>query len=361
MKVVNVDNLKIIMSNEGSRHNYFAWPTATRLQNGKIAVVASGFRLRHICPFGKSVIAFSENEGESYSAPAPVIDTVLDDRDGGIMTFGESGVIVTSFNNTLGFQRSFVESNYDKGYHDMITPEEEKNALGASFRMSFDCAVTFGKIHKSPVTSPHGPIELADGTILWIGRTFSPTDEQRIGIDCIQAHKINLDGSMEYVGEIENIKIGEAQPLSCEPHAVVSDDGSILCHIRVQCSEPRVFTVYQSKSCDGSKTWSKPKQILPILGGSPPHLLKTSSGIIVCTYACREAPHTIRVMFSRDNGKNWSDYHEIYVNGVSRDLGYPSSVELKDGSFITVFYAHLKDGEPAIIAQQKWRLEDCDD
>ena len=31
----------------------------------------------------------------------PVVDTVMDDRDGGITPFGESGVVVTSFNNEL--------------------------------------------------------------------------------------------------------------------------------------------------------------------------------------------------------------------------------------------------------------------
>ena len=90
MKIVRIGEPKIIMSNPESRHDYFAWPTAARLKNNKIAVVASGFRLRHVCPFGKTVISYSEDEGETYTLPAPVIDTVLDDRDGGIMTFGEA-------------------------------------------------------------------------------------------------------------------------------------------------------------------------------------------------------------------------------------------------------------------------------
>ena len=75
------------MQNPDSHHNYFAWPTAARLQNGKIAVVASGFRMAHLCPFGKLVIAYSDDEGESYTAPGVIMDTPLDDRDGGV-TFG---------------------------------------------------------------------------------------------------------------------------------------------------------------------------------------------------------------------------------------------------------------------------------
>ena len=144
MRIVITDPVKIIMRNPNSHHNYFGWPTVARLQNGKIAVVASGFRRRHVCPFGKTVISFSEDGGETYTPPAPVIDTVLDDRDGGVLAFGNSGVIVTSFNNTTAFQRRNSESDaYDVSYLDTVDPQEEADALGATFRISQDFGVTF--------------------------------------------------------------------------------------------------------------------------------------------------------------------------------------------------------------------------
>ena len=89
MKVELLGTPKIIMDNPDSLHNYFAWPSVVRLQNGKIAAVASGYRLEHLCSFGKACISYSEDEGESFTRPAPVIDTPLDVRDAGIMTFGE--------------------------------------------------------------------------------------------------------------------------------------------------------------------------------------------------------------------------------------------------------------------------------
>lgn len=36
---------RVIMSNPHSPHGYFAWPSIDRLQDGRLAVVASGFRL----------------------------------------------------------------------------------------------------------------------------------------------------------------------------------------------------------------------------------------------------------------------------------------------------------------------------
>ncbi|MBQ2974316.1 MAG: exo-alpha-sialidase [Clostridia bacterium] len=359
MKIIKSGDARIIMSNPESKHNYFAWPTAARLQNGKIAVVASGFRCRHICPFGKTVISYSEDDGESYTAPAPVIDTVLDDRDGGILPFGKSGVIVTSFNNTTEFQRGIPElTAYDSAYLDTVTPEQEKKALGACFRISNDCGVTFGEIFKSPVSSPHGPVELPDGTLLWVGSTYNPKDEYRSDTDCVQAHKINPDGTMEYVGRIENVEIDGAEPISCEPYAVVLDDGTILVHIRVETVDDSIFTIYQSESHDNGKTWSEPRQLLPLSGGAPSHILKHSSGVLVCTYGYRNPPYGIKVMFSEDSGKNWDCGYDIYLSDVNdSDIGYPSSVELADGSILTVFYALDGEGGPAVIMQQKWCFE----
>ena len=47
---------------------------------------------------------------------------------------------------------------------------------------------------------------------------------------------------------------------------------------------------------------------------------------------------------------------EINVNGVTHDIGYPSTVELSDGCFFTIFYAHKESGAPATILGQKWRF-----
>ena len=361
MKIAHIGDKKVIMSAPEAKFNYFAWPSAKRLQDGRIAVGASGFRLRHVCPFGKAVMMASEDEGGSYSLPTPVIDTCLDDRDCGIATFGKSGVMVTSFNNTVAFQRHHATAE-DNLHLNTISPEEEARDLGATFRLSYDGGKTFGPLYKSPITSPHGPIELHDGTVMWLGRTFS-CENARMENDAVKAYRVNTaDGSMEYLGEIENIEIEGSKALSCEPYAMELDDGTILAHIRVQCYPIHVFTLYQSKSCDGGRTWTKPQQILTREGGAPAHLLKHSSGLLISTYGyrgepMRTPPFGIKVMFSSDNGETWSQSEDIYVNDISLDLGYPSTVELADGSLLTVFYAHLGANEPAVILQQKWRIE----
>ena len=250
---------------------------------------------------------------------------------------------------------------YALSYLDTVTEEEEKRDLGATFRVSFDCGVRFGELYKSPVTSPHGPIELKNGSILWVGRTFSKNNSM-MSDDCVCAYCVHPEtGNMEYLGSIEDIVYEGEKLLSCEPHAIELEDGTVLCHIRAQrpatATKKNVFTTYQSVSADGGRSWSKPEPLLSERGGAPAHLIKHSSGVLISVYGYRSVPYGIRVMLSRDNGKTWDTDHELYRNEVSYDLGYPSTVELSDGSLLTVFYARPEKNSPAVILQQKWRLE----
>lgn len=359
---------KIVMHNPHSKHNYFAWPTVVRLQDGRLAAAASGFRLRHICPFGKTVIAFSSDEGETWSLPAPVIDTPLDDRDAGLCPFDDTGLIVTSFNNTAAAQQNWLKSGhsfalddpkipYAAAYIQQITPEDEEQYLGATYRVSRDCGTTFGPIHRCPVSSPHGPIQLRDGTILWVGREFSADDSVQDN-ECVRACRITPEGEYERLGSIPAIYDGEKKMLSCEPHTLQLPDGKLLCHIRVQEGKEPTFTTYQSESTDGGCTWSQPHALLSRTGGAPAHLLRHSSGVLISVYGHRSEPLGIRVMFSRDDGGTWDTAHQLYTNPYSGDLGYPATVELNDGSLLTVFYAIPEKGGNAVIMQQKWRMEE---
>ena len=366
MKIQKIGEPKIIISNPDSYHNYFAWPTVSRLQNGKIAVVASGFRLAHVCPFGKAVISYSENEGESYTVPAPIIDTPLDDRDAGILAFGESNVIVTSFNNKVEFQMSEKDNakyggdayGYKEAYLNSVDKTADEKYLGSVFKISNNCGVTFGKIHKSPVTSPHGPLKTCDGRVIWVGANFSDRNKG------VEAHEIKPDGSMEYLGSIPNCVFDDKWVMSCEPYAIELDDGTLLCQIRVgRYGADMVLTTYQSVSHNGGKTWSEPEILLSKNGGATAHIIRHSSGVLISAYEKRRdpddesTPYGIKIMLSRDNGKTWDTDNWLYETTVSTDLGYPATVELKDGSLLTVFYAHETADSPAVIMQQKWRLE----
>ena len=350
---ISVTAPRVICENPNSIHNYFGWPSVARLQDGSLAAVASGFRTKHVCPFGKAVLCRSTDEGETWSAPETVIDTPLDDRDSGIVPFGDNQVIVTSFNNTIAFQRGMGGvTPYALAYLDEAEKRDpEPHFLGSTFTLSRDGGKTFSGFYRSPVTCPHGPCVLPDGTLLYIGRTFSANDAQR-STDCIQCWRVSSDGTCSYLSSIANIR---ADLLSCEPHAIVTKSGKILVHIRVQNRE--TFTVYQSVSTDMGRTFSAPVQLLGDLGGSPAHLIQHSSGVIYSVYGYRQVPYGIRVMKSTDDGETWETDNVLWDGGPDGDLGYPCSVELSDGRILTVFYTHMAKGQPAVIAQIVWKEE----
>ncbi len=247
MKIQLIGSPQIVMQNPVSRHNYFAWPTVTGLQNGKIAVTASGFRIQHLCPFGKAVIAFSDDEGKTYTLPTPVIDT------------------------------------------------------------------------------PHGPCALSDGSVLWVGKLKNDAEANADGKP-IKACKIHPDGTCEIIGAIDGVHCNGEKQGVWEPHAIQLEDGRIICHIRVHTMNKSsvdgdLFTVYQSVSEDGGRTWTKPEPVLVPKDGAPAHIIKHSSGTLISLYGRRAMPFGIKAMFSKDNGKTWDINNDIYVNEINPDLG----------------------------------------
>ena len=356
MKKIKVKN-SIICQNNDSVFNYYGWPSVGRLPDGSLAMVASGHRLRHVCPFGKSILCRSRDEGETWSEPCVIIDTLLDDRDSGISVFGNKDVIVTSFNNSAADQRRNIKGHTksDKflpligSYLDIIekNPETEKKYLGSTFKISKDGGYTFGELKYSPVTAPHGPVIMNDGNLLYIGNCYAGK-----GIKC---YTIKPSGEMEYLSSIEEAHSGD-DDIKCyndEPHAIILPNGKIIAHFRME----GIFTIYQAESDDCGKTFSKPHQI-GLEHGSPPHLMLHSSGVLISSYGYRREPYGQRVMFSKDNGKSWDRDYILRDDGNDGDLGYPATVELKNGSLLTVYYQAEKGRSNCVIMQSVWELPD---
>ena len=102
--------------------------------------------------------------------------------------------------------------------------------------------------------------------------------------------------------------------------------------------------LYQAFSTDDGWVWQGLRRS-PIWG-FPCHLLRLSSGRVLCAYGYRREPYGIRACVSDDEGETWDIDNEIIIrdDGLHRDLGYPASVELKDGRVLTVYYFHGEDG-----------------
>ena len=140
-----------------------------------------------------------------------------------------------------------------------------------------------------------------------------------------------------------------------EPTLTQLPDGRLLTLLR--CGEPGKYQyLYQAVSADGGHTWTDLHETP--MWGHPGHILTLADGRLVATYGYRRPPYGVRACISRDLGKSWDIEHEVVLrdDGESRDIGYPSSTELPDGTVVTVYYIHGTDDVRHIEAT-RWRPE----
>ena len=76
----------------------------------------------------------------------------------------------------------------------------------------------------------------------------------------------------------------------------------------------------------------------------------------MCVYGCRREPFGESAMISRDGGRTWDMDYILDTDAPSGDLGYPASVELADGSILTVYYQKPSESEPCTLMYTRWEL-----
>ncbi len=355
----------IVSRLQGTFFGYQGWPTVCRDERGTLYVVCSGFRFQHVCPFGKTVMYVSFDEGRTWTPPVVVNDTYLDDRDAGIVSLGDGKLLLTWFCHPA---KVYLENYYSSikssasrrealvtlgimAAYDTLSEEDKQG--GSYVRLSKDGGITWGKPIKVPVTAPHGPNVLPDGRLLYLGKEWFSSAEDR---HAILAYESTDDGQTWQ--RLAKIKLPEnTTPDNFhEPHVISLPDGTLLGAIRAQGSNVDFgFTIYTCRSTDGGKTWSIPKPTG--ICGSPPHLMLHSSGALVCTFGRRTKPFGERAAVSYDYGETWQDEYVLFDDAPDTDLGYPSTVELSDGSLLTVYYQKYAGDEKCSILQTRWRLK----
>ena len=89
-------------------------------------------------------------------------------------------------------------------------------------------------------------------------------------------------------------------------------------------------------------------------GGNPPSMIRMKDGRIALTYGSRELPYGIRAKISDDEGLTWSEEYILRNDGNSWDLGYPRTVQRKDGKLVTVYYFNVSGSKERHIAATIW-------
>ena len=345
---------------------YLSWPTIGRKDDGELLVTFSGDREEHSCPFGKTQLIRSGDDGVTWSEPQTLNDTPLDDRDSGVLVLRSGVIVVSSFTVPTwtrldGYRAYYPAEQIDRWqrYLDSVSPEQRQRWLGNRTRRSTDGGRTWEEPVNSLASTPHGPIQLRDGRLLFMG--VDDPGETHYGLIAVES--VDEGRSWRQIG---TVPLSAADRAVSEPHAAELPDGRLVCLWRYQPEvvddSPRYLR--QTDSDDGGRTWTETRTTP--MDGHPAHLLLLAGGDLLATYGRRVPPMGQRACLSRDGGATWAVEEEIVLRDdapdldlswpANWDLGYPATVELSPGELLTVYYQIAPPDLKPSIQATRWSL-----
>lgn len=323
---------------------YTAWPAVARAGDGAILVLYTESD-EHMGPDGRILGQRSTNEGRTWSDPFVVYDTPLDERESGLTALSDGSLIAhfwSTFHSRESYGRmpdgSYFQETID-AWIEQVEGEEYLAAeplRGSHVARSTDGGLTWSDVVDGPDTI-HGGIELSDGTLL--------VASYRRSRDFVTLHKATRwDGPWNRIAEVrspdDSLRFGE-------PSVLQLPTGRVIMMMR---ATPKPYSnvddrsvLWETYSDDGGLTWVDPYPTP--LWGFPPDLTLLDDGRVFVAYGHRRPPYGQRAALSSD-GITWRKEDEIILrdDAPNEDLGYPASVQLRDGAVLTVYYqSHPSD------------------
>ncbi|MDO4569139.1 MAG: sialidase family protein [Planctomycetia bacterium] len=336
--------LENVLIRANSPQGYQGWPTVAKLPNGDLAVVVSAGREGHVCPFGRVDFFRSSDGGKTWSEGKTILNHPADDRDAGICVTSKGTILVTTFTSFAYLPALEQErkrraqgkgtwsderfQRWEEAHRPFETLEKRKEELGCWMIRSEDGGKTWSERYRSLVNSPHGPIQLRDGRLLYPGIKLWE-NPRTVGI----AHSLDDGKTWSWLADLQPVD-GENINQYHELHGVETESGRLVVHVRSHAPSSNGETL-QTESDDGGKTWTRIHRIG--VWGLPSHLLKLSDGRLLMTYGHRRDPFGNLARISTNEGRSWSE--EFRLNHCPPcDLGYPSTIQRDDGTLVSVWY-----------------------
>ena len=368
----------IVCKKSGETLGYFAWPTVAKLDGDRLIAVASGFRKAHIDTESKVAVWYSEDGGKTWSEPQVLVDTLLDDRDSGVV-YWNGKIIVSWFCASKQYYINNSASKYSE-WAATIPDDYDTKYMGGNYIISEDGGKTWSEIYTMPegMFTPHGLIVNPDGGLTSVGYLKYDKVNKRWGTGIAVR---TTTGEMNENGFVwsDPIIIADSDTQYKwdfqEPYGIYNEDGVLIVVMRADKG------LYQCELYPGESKFTDWHKIA-FVQETPAHMIEHSSGVMIMTYGYRGLyvdPVTgntvsyternkdktlgIRARLSYDGGLTWTRElilsYGLYPASNSSDWGYTSTVELEDGKLLTLFYQRTGSETMASIYQIVWELPEA--
>ncbi len=292
------------------------WAPLEKLPDGSIAAVVRAGGC-HSGRDGRLLWIRSYDGGKHWAAPVVVADSAWNDYGCALGALADGTLIV-------GYRKY---RNYDGRGNYVERDDTSYPIYGETMVIrSEDDGRTWDK---PEVTSPRGEpcnlpygkmVEFLDGTV-WMAEYHG-----------VPYYRASHDKGKSW-GPLQTITTQD-----CNETALLRlREGPVIAAIRGGDEGGQACWVTRTE--DRGATWSPPLQVTEP-GEHPPDLIQLQSGRLLLTFGRRVFPFGVQVMFSDDLGKSWyRPQRHILTWDAFHDHGYPSSVQMEDGTIVTIYYA----------------------
>jgi hypothetical protein len=306
--------------------NVCAWPNLKRLPGGELAVAIYN-KPEHGMLCGDIELWVSSDDGRSWVRRSTISDHSEDPE-------------LVRMNHTMGVTRDVslvaLVSGWSKGRKLPLLPVQIciSEDQGRTWQRSIcpDPAIAKLVPHGDIVAGPDGTLTASlygsqpDPTAPRGARAHSMTVRSRDhGRTWTDLRPLTADG-----GETSLLRLRSGKWL-----AAVRREGQMELALALTMASVSLFT-----SNDEGNTWQASDLPLSLPGQHPGHLLELKDGRLLVSYGSRiTGMYGVCARVSDDQGKTWSRPKVLISAPGPMDSGYPSTVEMDDGTLVTAYYA----------------------